>query len=215
MKDNFYKLMLVTHRKDTPVSAYLDFIKVCAAHGTSCVQLREKNMNEDELFEFGVQLKSVLDPLNVPLIINDNVALAMRLDAAGVHLGQTDGDPYAARKIMGPDKIIGVSIEALQELEAANDMPVDYVAASAVFDTPNKTNLKMIWGLEGVRTLAGLSKHPVMGIGGINGTNARQVIQAGAKGVAVIGALHDAPDPASASKALRYMIDQQGALHVR
>ncbi len=207
MKNDFYKLMLVTHRKDIPVSAYLDFIKACAASGTSSVQLREKNASDDFLFDLGMRLKSVLDPYNVPLIVNDNVDLAIRLDAAGVHLGQTDGDPVAARAALGPDKIIGVSIEYLEELETANTMPLDYVAASAVFDTVNKSNLKTLWGLDGVRMLSERSKHPLMGIGGIHHGNAGDVIKAGAKGVAVIGALHDAQNPNEASRSLRAIID--------
>lgn len=206
-RNDFYKLMLVTQRKNKSISEYMQFIESCAKGGVTSVQLREKNASPDFLFEFGTALKKVLDPYHVPLIINDDLELAIKLNAGGVHLGQTDGDPVAARRILGDDKIIGVSIEAEEELDKANDMPVDYVAASAVFETKNKSNLKKFWGIDGVHNLSKKSRHVLMGIGGIDGSNISDVIDAGAKGVAVIGALHDVDDPRYESATLREKID--------
>lgn len=202
----YHPLMLLSQRQQMPLVDYLRFIQLCAQSGVSCVQLREKNATPEFLLEFGQKLKTILDPLNVPLIINDNVALALQLDAAGVHLGQSDGDPLEARKLLGPHKIIGVSIESEEQLITANTLPINYVAASAVFESKNKSNLQKIWGLEGVQYLSKMTHHTLIGIGGIDIHNVKSVITAGAHGVAVIGALHEAHNPQAMAQRLRQEI---------
>jgi len=154
-------------------------------------------------------LKQILDPLGIPLIINDDIGLALELDASGVHLGQTDGDPVLARELLGTNKIIGVSIDTRENLIKANELPIDYVGIGAIFPTLNKKNVATIWGTEGLKTLAAISRHPMIGIGGVNESNAAEVLLAGASGIAVIGALHDAPDPAQMVRRLRYIIDNE------
>jgi thiamine-phosphate pyrophosphorylase len=192
------------------ISAYLDFIKRCALSGVTAVQLREKKASHSDLIAFALGLKEILKPLNTPLIINDNITLAKEIDADGVHLGQTDESPVFARELLGPDKIIGLSIEHLNDLKKANQFSkLNYVAASAVFDSKNKANLKTIWGLEGLNTIAEKSNYPVVAIGGIHHANAEEVIRAGAAGIAVIGALHDAREPEESTRALRQIIDDE------
>lgn len=202
MNNPFYKLMLVTNRQNTPLNDYLLFIKRCANAGITAVQLREKQQPYDSLLMFGQALKRMLDPLHIPLIINDNLQLALELDASGVHLGQTDGDPELARIALGANKIIGVSIDSPENLIKANRLPLDYVGIGAIFPTANKPNINTLWGLQGLQTLAPNSKHPIIGIGGINENNAADVMLSGAHGIAVIGALHDAEDPGRASQNL-------------
>ena len=203
-----FRLILITHRQQMPLSEYLKFIELCALSGITSLQLREKNMTPEFALEFSSKLKIILDPLNIPLIINDDASLASRMKASGVHLGQTDGKLEEARNLIGPDKIFGLSIESMENLEEANQNTLDYVAASAVFSSKNKENIKKIWELEGLSLLAKKSKHPVVAIGNINLNNIRNVLTAGASGVAVIGAIHDAPDPILAVKNLRKIIDQ-------
>lgn len=210
----FYKLMLVTNRQQTPMADYLQFIKTCANAGVTAVQLREKHQTPETLLVFGEKLKEILDPLQIPLIVNDDIELALKLNASGIHLGQTDGDPKLARALLGPNKIIGVSIDTEENLIAANPLPIDYVGIGAIFTTTNKHNVATIWGTHGLSQLSSRSRHPIIGIGGINESNAAEVLSSGACGIAVIGALHDAEDPKRTTHNLRHIIDNRGKHHV-
>jgi len=195
MHNNYLKLMLITNRQTNDLSHYLDFIEHCVLGGITSVQLREKKLPAPDLIIMAEKLKLLLDRYNVPLIINDNVDLTVNVDASGVHLGQTDGSPIAARERLGTEKIIGLSLESEEDLLRANALPVDYAAASAVFSTANKHNIRKLWGTSGLATLASTCVHPVIAIGGIDLTNASAVITAGAAGIAVIGVLHQAENP--------------------
>lgn len=203
MKEPFYKLMLVTHRNHIPVAEYLKFIHICAAAGITSVQLREKNSSYKFCVALGKKLKKILALYHIPLIVNDNLDLALELEAEGVHLGQTDGDPIKARQLLGNEKIIGVSINSPENLILANDFPIDYVGVGAIFETQNKQNVETIWGVDGLKKLSSLSTHPVVAIGGINTANAANVMSAGADGIAVIGAIHNAKDPESVIKKIK------------
>ncbi len=210
MKAPFYQLMLVTHRQQMMLEDYLQFITVCAMAGITSVQLREKQQSRAVLLTFGQQLKRILDPLHIPLIVNDDMALALELDASGVHLGQTDGDATIARDLLGPDKIIGISIDSEDNLMQANHLPIDYVGIGAIYETANKKNVATTWGLRGLQQLASRSKHPVIAIGGITTHHAADVMLSGANGIAVIGALHDTDDPKHVTQQLRRMTHQGG-----
>jgi thiamine-phosphate pyrophosphorylase len=205
-----FKLMLLTQKNDTPNAIYLDFIKRCIEGGITAVQIREKNLTDNELLDFAQELQAMLLTAPLPLIINDNVDLAIAVNTAGVHLGQTDGCPIQARQRFGLDKIIGVSIDSIENLYTANQHPIDYVGIGAIFPTQNKSNVQTIWGLKRLRTLAGSSKHPIIAIGGINETNVHEVMLAGAHGIAVIGAAHHATYPTHSLRHIRKIIDQQG-----
>lgn len=209
MRSDFYKLMLVTHRQSHPLDDYLHFIEKCLCSGVSSVQLREKNASPDFLLDYALRLKNLLDRYKIPLIINDNLELAIEINAQGLHLGQTDGSPLLARERLGADKYLGLSIESEDDLEKANHCNLDYVAASAVFSTTNKTNLRKIWGIEGLQSLAQRSIHPLIAIGGINEQNVEKVIEAGAQGIAVIDALHAAENPSATATALLLQIEKR------
>ncbi len=212
--DNFYKLMLVTQKiTDLSIDKYLVFIKTCLDSGITSLQLREKNASYECLLEFGTQLKKILSPYGVPLIINDHLQLAIDLEAEGVHLGQTDGDPVKARDILGPEKIIGLSIDSHENLMTANQSPLHYVGIGAIFETMHKKNVSKIWGIKGLETLSLLSKHPIVAIGGINESNAHSVMLAGTNGIAVIGALHHSANPALTVKKLLQIIESRGKNH--
>lgn len=209
MTNDYFKLMLVTQRQTDDLSAYLDFVEQCLLGGVSSVQLREKNAPMTSTFRFAVQLKGLCERYRVPLLINDHLELAIDLNADGVHLGQSDTDCEEARRRFGEAKIIGLSLEDERQIDAANASSVNYVAASAVFATRNKTNVQKLWGLSGISLLANLSQHPVVAIGGITALNVEEVIQAGANGVALIGALHNSKEPRVLAQRLREKIDQQ------
>ncbi len=209
MKTDYLKLCLVTDFTATSFTEYQDFIQQVARSGITSVQLRAKKSNPVALLHYAQTLKNILTPLNVPLIINDHVDVALAVDAEGVHLGQGDISPAVARHLLGPNKIIGWSVETLEQVQQANELTaIDYLGASAVFTSITKLDCKTIWGLEGLKKLTAQSKHPVVGIGGIDLSNVADVIANGACGVAVIGAIHQHPNPASITAKLLDKINQ-------
>jgi thiamine-phosphate pyrophosphorylase len=202
----FYKLMLVTNKGVKDEKEYLSFIENCAKAGITSVQLREKELHGEELISFGLHLKSILKFHGVPLIVNDSLELTQILDAEGVHLGQKDGSAMAARQVLGNKKIIGISIDTLEQLKAANDLPLNYVGIGSIFPTNSKKNVQTFWGLEKLKEATSLSKHPVIAIGGINADNITKVINAGADGIAAIEAFHQ-KDGSMATQRLRHLLD--------
>ena len=173
------------------------------AGGVSIVQLREKDIDTREFVALGLRLKALLSPLGVPLIINDRVDVALAVDADGVHIGQSDMPYDVARRLLGPDKIIGLSVETLDQVKEANLLDVDYIAVSPVYSTPTKTDTAPPFGLEGLRQAVSLSRHPGVAIGGMNAATAPAVLATGIDGVAVVSAICSAPDPRAAAAALR------------
>lgn len=170
--------------------------------GVSMVQLREKDMDTRGFIDLGSRLLRLLRPLGVPLIINDRVDVALAVDTDGVHIGQSDMPYETARRLLGPDKIIGLSVENMDELRQAESLDVDYVAVSPVYSTATKTDTAAPFGLDGLREAVRLTRHPVVAIGGMNENTAPAVFAAGADGIAVVSAICSAPDPAAASARL-------------
>ena len=170
--------------------------------GVTMVQLREKDANTREFVALGLRLKELLAPLGVPLIINDRIDVALAVDADGIHIGQSDMPYEIARRLLGPGKIIGLSVENIDEVIRANALDVDYIAVSPVYGTPTKTDTAEPFGLEGLRRAVELTRHPVVAIGGMNERTAADVFAAGADGIAVVSAICSAPDPAAASHCL-------------
>jgi thiamine-phosphate pyrophosphorylase len=209
------KLCLVTHFTAETFPQYEDFILPVARSGITAVQLRIKNCSHALFLEYARQLKSLLTPLAIPLIINDHVDIALAVDAAGVHIGQGDMTPARAREVLGSDKIIGWSVENMEQLNTANELTtIDYIGASAVFPSTTKLDCKTIWGLAGLQELAAHSKHPVIAIGGINVDNVASVIAHGAHGVAVVSAIHQHPEPAIITRKILDQINQTRQNHV-
>lgn len=186
------KLCLVTNQLNQDIIEYSKLIELAISGGVSMVQLRDKFRSYNELKTIALHLKELLLPFKIPLIINDHVELTMEVDADGVHLGSEDMDIIKARKILGPNKIIGLSIEDLSELKAFNKLKGKYyAAASAVFTSNSKSNCKKTWGIKGLRDLVINSSHPVIAIGNINQNNIQSIIRTGAAGAAVISSIHD------------------------
>jgi thiamine-phosphate pyrophosphorylase len=203
MHQRYLQLCLVSNLQSQSFDHYRSFLLKAIQGGVTCVQLREKMLSKPAFTQLALQFKKTLSAFRIPLIINDYVDIAKEINADGVHLGQTDLSVIQARHILGPDKIIGLSIESFHQLQIANKMSsLDYVAASAVFPSKSKQDCKMIWGLEGLKKICQLSSHPVMAIGGITQNNARSIIDAGASGLAVIGAIHEASNPGLAAAKL-------------
>ena len=144
----------------------------------------------------------MLKAAGIPLIINDRVDVALAVDADGVHLGQSDMPADIARRLIGEDKILGLSVENEKQLEAAQSLPVDYLGLSAIFPTPTKTNTVYAWGLDGLAKASKYSQLPLVAIGGINESNIRSVVEAGADGIALVSAICHADSPKDASQQL-------------
>ncbi len=188
----------------------LEFVKDCIIGGVTAVQLREKGVDwrDTSVKKFGKELKNLLDILGVPLIINDSIEFTQYLNAQGVHLGQTDYDLYSARKLLGPDKIIGASVSSMEDLSRVEKLDIDYIGAGAVFKTDSKRDA-LVMGLETLSIVCMASKYPVVAVGGIGLTNTTAVMNAGAHGISVIKALHKAKEPLFTAKKLRYLVEQE------
>ena len=204
------KLCLVTNITHQPMEQYLRFVEEAVMGGVTMVQLREKSNNLVEVKTRAIELQRLLRSFEIPFIINDYVELAAEINADGVHIGQQDMSITKARGILGTNKIIGLSIEDLDELsESNNSNDIDYVTASAVFPSKTKPNCKQIWCIEGLQNIVSTSVHPVTAIGGIKLNNTFEVIDTGASGIAVIGAIHDSLNPYKAAQKLRRIIDDK------
>lgn len=207
---NQLKLYLVTDRSLSSGRSLEEVVSEAVAGGVTMVQLREKDASTGEFVELAFRLKEILKPYNVPLIINDRVDVALAVDAEGLHIGQSDMPYEIARKLLGPDKIIGMSVENMDDLLEANRLDVDYVGISPVYGTPTKTDTAEPFGLEGLRRSVALSDHPTVAIGGMNAGTIADVIAAGTDGVAVVSAICSADSPRSAAKELLEIIDRSG-----
>ncbi|MGV3666636.1 MAG: thiamine phosphate synthase [Leptospira bouyouniensis] len=207
MQSKFRGVYLVTDRPLCLHHQLEEVVRLSASGGVSLVQLREKETSSREFLTLAIHLKKILTPFQIPLLINDRVDLCLASGADGVHLGQSDLPWLEARKLLGKNAIIGLSIETKEDWESLNrehsNPSLDYLAVSPVFNTPTKTNTKQALGLAGVRWLKENTKLPVVAIGGINIGNAKDVIQAGADMIAVVSAICSAKDPKEATLSLR------------
>lgn len=197
------RLYLVTDRTFLGGRELVDLVEAAVRGGVTLVQLREKTLDTRTFIKEAQRLKNILSSCRVPLLINDRVDVALAAGADGVHIGQSDMPLDDARRLMGPDAIIGLSLESVQDAENIRGAPVDYVAASPVFATPTKTDTAQPLGLEGVRAMRRLVTLPLVAIGGIHAGNLKTVMDAGADGVAVVSAILGAEDPEQAARALR------------
>jgi thiamine-phosphate pyrophosphorylase len=166
--------------------SHAEQVELLSRGGATLIQLREKHMPAREFYE---QAKNAVRP-GVQLIINDRVDLALAVGAHGVHLGQDDMPPDAARKLLGPNAVIGYSTHNIEQAIAATKLPIDYLAIGPIFATTTKGDTAPVLGLDGLRAVRhAIGAFPLVAIGGITHANARDVIAAGADSVAVISAL--------------------------
>ena len=207
MNKESLKLYLVTDRDLSLGRSLEEVVYEAVAGGVTMVQLREKDAPTGEFIELGRKLISVLKPLGIPLIINDRVDVALAVDADGVHIGQSDMSYSDARRLLGPDKTIGLSVENMDDLLKANELDVDYVGISPVYGTPTKTDTAEPFGLDGLRKAVELSAHPTVAIGGMNASTIGEVIAAGADGVAVVSAICSAENIKEATYKLKEIVD--------
>lgn len=183
-----------------------------AQGGATLFQLRDKLGSTRRMIDETRAIKAALTPFRIPLLVNDRVDVALAAGADGVHVGWDDMDATDARKLLGPDAIIGLSIKTRQQVAAAPIAALDYVCIGGVFATSSKDNPEPPVGTAGFSALAAAMRGrapdlPVGAIAGIDASNAADVIAAGADGIAVISALTLAPQPTEAARVLRQAVD--------
>lgn len=199
-------LYFVTDRSLCGEKPLAEVVLQAVRGGAACVQLREKNVSTRFFVEEARRIKALMAPYGVPLIINDRLDVALAVGADGVHVGQADMPYETARKLMGTQAIIGLSVETWEDVERAQAQDCDYLGVSPVFATPTKTDTKEPWGLEGLVKIRAFSRHPLVGIGGLNAGNAEAVVMAGADSVAVVSAICTSADPFATAQEIDQII---------
>jgi thiamine-phosphate pyrophosphorylase len=200
-------LVLVTDRTLAAGRSLEDVVRAAVRGGVTAVQLREKDCSTRQFLEIGRSVQEACRSLGVPFIVNDRADLALVLKADGIHIGQDDLPPRDARRLLGPDAVIGLSVETLEQALAAEAEDVDYLGISPIFATPTKPDTRGEWDLAGLSKLRRLTRRDLVAIGGINPENAGAVIEAGADGIAVVSAICAAADPERAARDLRKAVD--------
>ncbi len=202
-----YSLYLITDRKGLGDKELQDSVEAAVKGGVTLVQLREKNLTGNEYYQTAVSLKRLLRKYNVPLIINDRVDIALAACADGVHLGPEDLPIPIARKILGPDMIIGASANCVEEAVKFRKQGADYLGIGALFPTKTKNNTESV-SMEQLKHIRKAVDIPMVGIGGINAVNASLAKAAGIDGVAVASAILGEEDVFKAAWVLADIIKQ-------
>jgi thiamine-phosphate pyrophosphorylase len=179
-----------------------DVVAAAIRGGVTCVQLREKGAPTRDVFALAMALQPMLLGLGIPFVINDRLDIALACAADGLHLGQTDFPVADARRLLPEQAFIGLSVDSIEDLDAAATLDVDYLGISPVFTTTTKLDTQPPWGLEGLRRARARTALPLVAIGGIHADTASQVFAAGADGVAVVSAICAADDPEKAARQL-------------
>mgnify|MGYP001089219962 FL=1 len=197
-----YSLYLVTDRALAGERDFEDLVGRAIRGGCTLVQLREKEASSGEFYERALRLKKVTDYFHVPLIIDDRIDIMLAVDAAGVHLGQSDLPAEAARQIIGPDKILGVSARTVEEAEKAESDGADYLGVGAVYPTTTKGDAEKV-SREELEKICSTVRIPVVAIGGLNARNISSLEGSGISGVAVVSAIMAQDRPEEAARLLK------------
>jgi thiamine-phosphate pyrophosphorylase len=204
----YLRLYLVTDRDLSRGRPLADVVRKAVAGGVTAVQLREKEITARAFISEARAIAEVLSASDVPLFVNDRIDVALAVAADGVHVGQDDLPAADARRLIGTEMLLGVSVATEEEARRALAEGADYVSVSPVFLTPTKPDADTAVGLEGVaRIRRAVADAPVLAIGGIDSSNARSVIAAGADGVSVVSAIVAADDPEAAALAIRAEVE--------
>jgi thiamine-phosphate pyrophosphorylase len=203
-----FTLYLVTDRPLARGRHLAAVVRSAVKGGATVVQIREKDVKTRDYVALAAELKRILDALDIPLIVNDRVDVALACGADGVHVGQDDMPCDVVRRLVGDDMIIGVSVSSPDEARRAATEGASYLGVSPIFATPTKKDTPAATGLDGLAAIRVVTELPLIAIGGLSATNAADVVAAGADGIAVVSALMAADDPEAAARALRSAIDR-------
>ncbi len=194
------RLCLVTDRRLAGGRLLLDIVAAAARGGATMVQLREKEATTRAFVEEARALKAMLEPLGVAFVVNDRLDVALAVDADGLHVGQDDMPVAEARRLLGPDKIVGLSITEPGQALRADAAAADYLGVGPVYAQQTKGDAAAPLGVEGVRQVRRLTRTPMIAIGGLTPENSAAVLAAGADGLAVVSAIVAASDPERAAR---------------
>lgn len=197
-----YLLYLVTDRDILGGRDLCEAVEQSILGGATVVQLREKFISDDEFLKIALDVQKVTKKYNIPFIINDNVEIAKKIDAEGVHIGQSDKSLEEARRVLGKDKIIGVSVGSIEEAQKAEAGGANYLGIGTVFFTGSKKDINEPLGLDNLKKIAVSVKIPSVAIGGIHLDNAHDVMETGVDGVAVISEILGQADIKKATETL-------------
>lgn len=200
MKNIDLSLYLVTDKSDD-VDKFLNTIEEAIKGGVTVVQIREKTADTLDFYNLALKVKEITTKYNVPLIINDRVDIALAIDADGVHVGQSDMPCDVTRRLIGKDKILGVSAATVDEAKKAEKDGADYIGTGAVFPTATKDDAPSVTKEE-LKEVVDSIEIPVVAIGGINLKNAHELVDTGIAGLSVVSAIMSADNPKKASEEL-------------
>ena len=200
MKNLDLSLYLVTDKSDD-VEKFLKTIEEAIKGGVSVVQIREKTADTLDFYNLALKVKEITTKYNVPLIINDRVDIALAIDADGVHVGQSDMPCDVTRRLIGEDKILGISAATVDEAKKAEKDGADYIGTGAVFPTATKDDAPSVTKDE-LKEVVKSINIPVVAIGGINLDNAHQLVDTGIAGLSVVSAIMSSDNPKKSSEEL-------------
>ena len=199
---NTMRLYAVTDRAWVGRQTLLQQVESALKGGATCIQLREKELSDQAFFQEALEIKTVCKRYGVPFLINDNIDVAIQCGADGVHVGQGDRKPQEARRLIGPDKILGVSAQTVEQAVEAERSGADYLGVGAVFATTTKLDAKPV-SYETLKEICHALTIPVVAIGGISKRNLLQLSGPGVDGVALVSAIFSAQDIEAECRELR------------
>ena len=200
------RLYLVTNRYQDSVESFLEKVETACRSGVTIVQLREKNLTTNQYYQLAKQVKEITDAYQVPLIIDDRLDVCLAVDAAGLHIGDDELPVSVARKVLGPEKILGVTAKTVKRAIEAEEGGANYLGTGAIFPTTTKENAPITL-ISTLKTICQRVAIPVVAIGGLTSENIDQLIGTGIAGVAVVRDLMQAEDVEAKTQAFLTKLD--------
>ena len=200
------RLYLVTNRYQDSLENFLEKVETACRSGVTIIQLREKNLTTNQYYQLAKQVKEITDAYQVPLIIDDRLDVCLAVDAAGLHIGDDELPVSVARKVLGPEKILGVTAKTVNRALEAETLGADYLGTGAIFPTTTKENAPITL-ISTLKTICQTVAIPVVAIGGLTSENIDQLIGTGIAGVAVVRDLMQAEDIEAKTQAFLTKLD--------
>ena len=200
------RLYLVTNRYQDSLENFLEKVETACRSGVTIIQLREKNLTTNQYYQLAKQVKEITDAYQVPLIIDDRLDVCLAVDAAGLHIGDDELPVSVARKVLGPEKILGVTAKTVKRALEAETWGADYLGTGAIFPTTTKENAPITL-IPTLKTICQTVAIPVVAIGGLTSENIDQLAATGIAGVAVVRDLMQAEDIEAKTQAFLTKLD--------
>ena len=200
------RLYLVTNRYQDSLENFLRKVETTCRSGVTIIQLREKNLTTNQYYQLAKQVKEITDAYQVPLIIDDRLDICLAVDAAGLHIGDDELPVSVARKVLGPEKILGVTAKTVKRALEAEEGGADYLGTGAIFPTRTKENAPITL-ISTLKTICQTVAIPVVAIGGLTSENIDQLVDTGIAGVAVVRDLMQAEDVEAKTQAFLTKLD--------